>query len=183
VEGVGTEGTGPRKELRIYLLGNKMDLITARQVTQEAHTGFIAEHGLNGGMWVSARSGEALMRSFYMAAMEVAGLPVTEQDLAVHDKVLLKPPPKVIVYPINTPPFPQTSPPPPPFLFTSNTPSSLPDPLNLTRRPHTLLLQVLTATVSLSGPDEGRTAFADAIEAEDRAAREAAEASCSCALS
>ena len=88
-EGVGTEGTGTRKELRIYLLGNKIDLITARQVTQEAHTGFIAEHGLSGGMWVSARSGEALMRSFYMAAMEVAGLPVTEQDLAVHDKLLL----------------------------------------------------------------------------------------------
>jgi GTPase SAR1 family protein len=85
--GTGTEGTGTRKELRIYLLGNKIDLISARQVTQEAHTSFIAEHGLSGGMWVSARSGEALMRCFYMAAMEVAGLPVTEQDLAVHDKV------------------------------------------------------------------------------------------------
>jgi len=73
---------------RLYLLGNKIDLMSSRQVSEDAHKKFAIDESLGGHMLVSAKSGEQLMRGFYRAMMEICDLPVTEADLAAHDKVL-----------------------------------------------------------------------------------------------
>ena len=49
----------------MYIIGNKVDLIAARVVSDDRHNDRIQSEGLAGGMLVSARSGEALLRTFY----------------------------------------------------------------------------------------------------------------------
>jgi Ras-related protein Rab-28 len=71
----------------VYLVGNKIDLLSLRQVTAAQHDKFIAEHGLQGGVFMSAKSGENVIRTFYQVAGEVVGLRLTAHELAFHDKV------------------------------------------------------------------------------------------------
>ena len=100
----------------IYIVGNKIDLIASRQVTTAQHELFVSENNLHGGLFMSAKSGENVIRAFYEVASEVIGIKLTSYELAFHDKVLG--------------------------------------------------VSVARAT----DEDEGRTSFADQIEAEDRAA-------------
>jgi len=72
----------------LYLLGNKIDLVSSRQVREDEHENFLTSEDIRDGMYVSARSGENLMRNFYKIAGDMAGIQLNEDDLAVHDKVL-----------------------------------------------------------------------------------------------
>lgn len=72
----------------IYVVGNKVDLISLRQVTVAMHDRFVTENGLKGGLFMSAKSGENVIKAFYQLAGEVVGLPLTDHELAFHDKVL-----------------------------------------------------------------------------------------------
>lgn len=73
---------------KIYLLGNKVDMIAHRQVPEPKHDAFVAENGLQGGMFCSARTGENIVKMFYKVAGDLLGVKLTEFELAVHDKVL-----------------------------------------------------------------------------------------------
>jgi Ras-related protein Rab-28 len=125
----------------VYLVGNKIDLLSLRQVTAAQHDKFIAEHGLQGGVFMSAKSGENVIRTFYQVAGDVVGLRLTAHELAFHDKVCVC---------CRVPNW-------CPFISTHQ------------RQPKQK--QVIAATVERD-KDEGRTAFADEIEREDREAEE-----------
>jgi len=113
----------------IYLVGNKIDLISSRQVSESQHFSFITQNSMAGGIFLSAKSGENLIKSFYKVAGELTGTPLSASELESYD-------------------------------------------------------QVLNVAVTLSGDDEGRTAFADQIEAEDLAAMQRAnQGGCNCAIS
>ncbi len=72
----------------IYLVGNKVDLISIRQISERQHDSFIISNDLKGGLFCSAKTGENVVKSFYKIAGEVIGLKLTEFELAYHDKVL-----------------------------------------------------------------------------------------------
>lgn len=72
----------------IYIVGNKIDLISLRLVTLIQHDQFVSENELQGGLFMSAKSGENVTRAFYQAAGEVLGLKLTSYELAFFDKVL-----------------------------------------------------------------------------------------------
>ena len=73
---------------QIYLLGNKVDLVGQRQVSQKEHEAFVTENNLKGGMFGSAKTGENIVRMFYKIAGEAVGVKLTEYELAFYDKVL-----------------------------------------------------------------------------------------------
>jgi GTPase SAR1 family protein len=99
----------------VYIVGNKIDLIALRQITEAQHGRFILQNDLQGGMFMSAKSGENVVKAFYQVAGDIIGIKLTQYELAFHDKVI-------------------------------------------------------TATIQVPQADnEGRTAFADEIEAEDLA--------------
>lgn len=72
----------------IFLLGNKVDLVGQRQVSQKEHESFVIDNGLKGGMFGSAKTGENIVRMFYKVAGDAVGVKLTEYELAFHDKVL-----------------------------------------------------------------------------------------------
>lgn len=72
----------------VYLLGNKADLISLRQVTQNQHDNFVIENKLKGSCFCSAKTGENVVKMFYKIAGEIIGIKLTEYELAFHDKVL-----------------------------------------------------------------------------------------------
>jgi small GTP-binding protein len=113
----------------IYIVGNKIDLIALRQVTVAQHDKFIADNNLQGGLFMSAKSGDNVIKAFYQVAGEVLGVKLTSQELAVHEKVVA--------------------------------------------------IQIAKS----DDKAEGRTAFADEIEAEDRALEEAKKKGNCCTLS
>ena len=87
-----------------------------RQTTEAQHTKFISENNICGGMFMSAKTGENVVKTFYKVAGEGIGIKLNEYELAFHDKV------------------------------------------------------VKASVVHSDNDLDGRTAFADDIEAEDRAA-------------
>ena len=78
------EGASPA----FYLLGNKIDLAPQRQVSEKSHARWIAEKELGGGFFVSARSGENVLKVFVSVAAKSMGVVMTDYDLGFLDKVL-----------------------------------------------------------------------------------------------
>lgn len=72
----------------VYLVGNKVDMIAQRQVTLAQHNAYVLENGFKGSLFMSARSGENVVRAFYKAAGELLDMPLTEGELEEHTKVL-----------------------------------------------------------------------------------------------
>jgi len=72
----------------IFLVGNKVDLEHLRRVTIEQHERFIKSNSLFGGFFVSARSGENVLSSFYQAAANQLGMKLDEAEIAALQKVL-----------------------------------------------------------------------------------------------
>jgi Ras-related protein Rab-28 len=72
----------------IYLVGNKVDLQHLRKVSEASHGAFVEERGLSGGFFISARSGEAVLSSFYEAAAKYLGKTVTSSELEALRKVI-----------------------------------------------------------------------------------------------
>jgi Ras-related protein Rab-28 len=77
-----------RTDVLIYLVGNKIDLISLRQVTERQHDAFIEEHRLSGGMYMSAKTGENVVKMFYKTAAESVGIHLSSYELAFHDTVV-----------------------------------------------------------------------------------------------
>jgi hypothetical protein len=72
----------------MYLLGNKADMLESRRVSDEDHRRFVRLHELQGGVVVSARSGDTVVRTFFELAGRAAGYPLSEHELAFHDAVV-----------------------------------------------------------------------------------------------
>lgn len=73
----------------VYLVGNKVDLIALRQVTLKQHDSFIEENDMiKGGMFLSAKTGENVVKVFYKVVAESMGVRLSDHELSYHDKVL-----------------------------------------------------------------------------------------------
>jgi small GTP-binding protein len=72
----------------VYLIGNKVDMIALRQVTERQHDAFVVDNGLQGGAFCSAKTGENIVKLFYRIAGEIVGEPLSQEELAFYDKVL-----------------------------------------------------------------------------------------------
>lgn len=72
----------------VYVVGNKVDLIRQRQVTESQHERFIIDNKLKGGLFLSAKTGENVVKAFYQAAGEAVGIKLTKQELDMYDKVI-----------------------------------------------------------------------------------------------
>ena len=83
----GEQGSGGAPPA-IYLLGNKVDLEQFRVVTEKMHENFIAAHGLGGGFFVSARSGEGVLAAFYACAAAWLGVEPSAMELELKRAVL-----------------------------------------------------------------------------------------------
>lgn len=73
---------------KTFLVGNKIDLMHLRKVTPEAHERFVEENELDGGFFISAQSGEAVLTAFYKVAAAQAGITLTAHELAFTERVL-----------------------------------------------------------------------------------------------
>ena len=100
---------------KVFLVGNKVDMLDQLQVSTDQHQQFIEENSLGGGFFMSAKSGENVLRTFYSVANTLLSLGLSESELEHYNKVI-------------------------------------------------------KAHVKQSSDDEGRTAWADKIEEEDRLA-------------
>jgi small GTP-binding protein len=76
------------KASHIYIVGNKIDMIDIRQVKVEQHDRFIEENNLHGGLFMSAKTGENVVKTFYQVAAELVGIKLSSYELAFHDRVL-----------------------------------------------------------------------------------------------
>ena len=72
----------------LYLVGNKIDLIGLQQVTVTQHESFMEENELNGGMFVSAKTGENVLKTFYQVSGDLIGIKLSSSELEYHNKVL-----------------------------------------------------------------------------------------------
>ena len=68
-------------ESLVYLVGNKIDLISLRQVSQQQHDAFIEENAMSGGFFFSAKTGDNILKSFYRAAGESIGIHLSAHEL------------------------------------------------------------------------------------------------------
>lgn len=76
------------KSKLVFLIGNKIDLINLRQVTERQHDKCIRDNDLAGGFFISAKTGDNLVKAFYKVAAEGVGEHLSPSELAYHDKVV-----------------------------------------------------------------------------------------------
>lgn len=77
-----------KSNVKIYLIANKIDLISLRQISSIDHDRFISENNLSGGLMVSAKTGENVVKCFYKIASDAVGIKLSDYELGFHDKVL-----------------------------------------------------------------------------------------------
>lgn len=75
----------------IYLVGNKVDLPHLRKVSADDHAAFIAVNKLQGGFFVSARTGEGVFTAFFTAAAARCGMTLSDTEIEFTRKVLTAP--------------------------------------------------------------------------------------------
>lgn len=78
-----------KENAKLYLIGNKVDLISLRQISEKQHNQFIEENNLDNGLFLSAKTGENVVKAFYKISSDCIGIKLTEYELAYHDKVLV----------------------------------------------------------------------------------------------
>lgn len=84
----GGPGTGSATRPALYLVGNKVDLEHLRKIPAAMHDRFIADKKLDGGFFVSARSGDNVLSAFYQAVARQLGYQLTDAELESTRKVL-----------------------------------------------------------------------------------------------
>ena len=69
-------------------MGKKVDMVGHRQVDATRHQMFIIDNNLAGGMFVSGKTGENVVKMFYKFASELCGVPLSDFELAIYDRVV-----------------------------------------------------------------------------------------------
>ena len=86
--GGGATATVGGSPMLVYLLGNKIDLVAHRVVSEDKHQAFVRAHELQGGFLVSAQNGDNVIKAVYRMAATAAKLQVTDYELSFCDKVV-----------------------------------------------------------------------------------------------
>ncbi|CEG50033.1 ras-related protein rab-28-like isoform x1 [Plasmopara halstedii] len=73
---------------KLYLVGNKTDLVAHRVISSEKHEAFIRQHELLDGFLVSAKSGDNVLKTVYRISAAAANIHVSEFELSFCDKVV-----------------------------------------------------------------------------------------------
>ena len=76
------------KPPRLFLVGNKVDLVHLRKIDDSMHKAFEEEHKLDGGFTMSAQSGENVLKVFYQCAADSVGIKMSQYELAFTEKCL-----------------------------------------------------------------------------------------------
>ncbi|KAG2785435.1 hypothetical protein JG687_00004719 [Phytophthora cactorum] len=76
------------KQMNLYLVGNKTDLVAHRVISSEKHEAFIHQQKLLGGFLVSAQSGDNVLKTVYRISAAAANIHVSEFELSFCDKVV-----------------------------------------------------------------------------------------------
>ncbi len=71
-----------------YLLGNKVDLVGQRVISDSQIQVAVKEFACAGHFEVSAQSGDAVPRAFYSAAAKSLGMELSAYELEFHDTVV-----------------------------------------------------------------------------------------------
>jgi small GTP-binding protein len=83
------ETTGEKLRLpQLYIIGNKIDLISERQVTDAQHDAWWRDHGIHGGFLGSAQTGENVATTIYKTAANAVGIQLTDYELGFHSRVI-----------------------------------------------------------------------------------------------
>ena len=72
----------------VYLVANKIDIFQSRLITEKQHEEYIIGNDLTGGIFLSAKTGDNVVRSFYEIAGKVCGTPLTQNELSAYDIVV-----------------------------------------------------------------------------------------------
>lgn len=76
------------ENLKIFSVGNKIDLNHMRKVTEDDHDKFVETNSLAGGFFTSAQSGDNVVVSFYDAAAQKMNVKLSDHELSFHKKAL-----------------------------------------------------------------------------------------------
>ncbi|KAF0686946.1 Aste57867_21294 [Aphanomyces stellatus] len=74
------------KKQYLYAVGNKIDLVGLRAVSEDAHHAFVATHKLAGGFLLSAHSGDNVLRTVHQIAGRAVGVDLSDFELSFLDK-------------------------------------------------------------------------------------------------
>lgn len=91
LKGAGAErgGGAGSAGASLFLVGNKVDLVHLRKVSDEEHEAAVSRLGLDGGFFVSANSGDEVVSSFYRAAAASMGIKVSDYELETLSRVVV----------------------------------------------------------------------------------------------
>mmetsp|Transcript_22914 Transcript_22914/g.23564 ORF Transcript_22914/g.23564 Transcript_22914/m.23564 type:complete len:226 (+) Transcript_22914:31-708(+) len=74
---------------RVHLVGNKVDLLANRRVSKDEHDNYVIRNPkFDSSFFMSARTGENVVKAFYKCAAESVGIKLSAQELAYYDVVL-----------------------------------------------------------------------------------------------
>lgn len=76
------------KDVAVYLIGNKSDLIAERVITEEKHCEFVEKLGICGGFCISARNGDTVLRCVYTAVAQTAKIRVSTEELSIYNSIV-----------------------------------------------------------------------------------------------
>lgn len=76
------------KQIKLYLVGNKTDLVAHRVISIEKHEACIRQHNLLGGFLVSAQSGDNVLKTVYRISAAAAHIQISEYELLFCHKVV-----------------------------------------------------------------------------------------------
>ena len=74
----------------VFLVANKIDMYSQRQVSEAEHKRFVknSDIEIKGSIFMSAKTGDNVVKSFYKAVSALLGAPLSEDELQAHDKVV-----------------------------------------------------------------------------------------------
>lgn len=71
------------KAQKIYAVGNKIDLYSMRQVTPLQHDEFVGNNNLAGGLYMSAKTGENVVKTFYQVLFHWSLLKLSRSNVMI----------------------------------------------------------------------------------------------------
>lgn len=76
------------KNVAVYLIGDKSDLIGNRVISEAKHIQFVEKFGLCGGFCMSARNGDTVLRCVYTAVAQAKTIRISTEELSMYESIV-----------------------------------------------------------------------------------------------